>query len=698
MGNLSNLWNEDETPVVKKQQTESKNTASVKTYGKFNPEEVTHLAIHHTGGTNPQSALNWWKNPASGGVGAQFIIDRDGTVIESAPMTDITGHIMPNLSNKKISNKTALGIEVVAPSDKDVTPAQKEAVRKLYQDRILPAYPNIKLENILGHGELAKGYKGSHARHPEEGMSVVNYLKENLGKPKNNIVPVSNTSSMRQLWEEEPEVTQPNKPTVTIEPLQKEEYLTPEGGNLITPQTAYEPRGIPKLIQQGLTGLVSAPVSAVLGAGEPIAGVAQLAGRIMGRQTPEEMINAFQSMRGGLKEASGPMSYLTNRPAELAGELGPITTNMANYFYKGLPLASDLAKATVAGVGTGSLQGLMSPTEANLNNQDYLKQKSQDILTSAAMGGAFPIAIKGAQYLNKATGLNLGAKVANAPSQEQLASEASNFYKQAEQSGIQFDKKKFAEQMKTSEQDLRKLGYVKPAKGETDPYPEITQALRSLQNPATAKNYEELQILRTIINNGAMSNNPKTRMLAKDLRDSFDDYVLNAPKEHISIGTNEGAQAWTNARNSYNKLKKSEVFMDMLEKAEVEGATKYTQAGAENSLAKQLRQLVNNPKRMRTFSPEEQEQIRSAAVGGNIQNLLKFYGKFAPTSPVTAILANLGSLPLSAGALVSKGMASKIRERDVTNLADLMRVGKEGQITPQQIKIGDLLKMYEMEK
>jgi hypothetical protein len=185
----------------------TKNVGSVKTYGKFNPEEVTHLAIHHTGGTNPQSALNWWKNPASGGVGAQFIIDRDGTVIESAPMTDITGHIMPSLSNKNISNKTALGIEIVAPSDKDVTPEQKEAVRKLYQDRILPAYPNIKLENILGHGELAKGYKGSHARHPEEGMSVVNYLKENLGKPTEEITSTEEAPNYLSLIPRQP-VTQ----------------------------------------------------------------------------------------------------------------------------------------------------------------------------------------------------------------------------------------------------------------------------------------------------------------------------------------------------------------------------------------------------------------------------------------------------------------------------------------------------------
>ena len=696
MGNLSTLWEQEETPVVKKQQPITSKELAVKTYGKFKPEDVSHLAIHHTGGTSSQSALNWWKNPSSGGVGAHFIIDRDGTVIESAPMTDITGHIMPSLSNKKISNKSALGIELVAPSDKDVTSEQKEAVKKLYQERILPAYPNIKLENIVGHGELAKGYTGSHARHPEEGMSVVNYLKENLGKPE-NIIPVSN--NMSKLWEEQPDEVQQKKPTVTIEPYKEEDYASPEGGNLITPQTAYEPRGIPKLIQQGLSGLVSAPVSAALGVAEPIAGVSQLAGRLIGNKTTEDMINAFQGMRGGLKEASGPMSYLTNRPAELAGELGPLTTGMANLAYKKVPLTSDLAKATIAGFTTGGVQGGMAPTEANLDTNQYMQQKLKDVATSAAIGSAFPIVFKGAQYANKATGLNLGAKVANAPTQDQLVQEASNLYKKAEESGIQFNPTEFSNSMGKIAKNLRSEGY---AEGINAP---LDNVFKHLQDTTHPKDFTELQALRKMIQGQQKSTDPETRRLASILKDNFDEYVLHAPNEHITTGGKEGAQIWQQARNSYSKLKKAEIFDDMLEQAQIEGKTLFTQSGSENSLAKQLRQLTKNDKKMRTFSEEEQKAIKDAAKGGSAQNLLRFYGKFAPTSVVSS-LPSLGGIalnpaigvPLSFGAAMSRAAATKIRERDVSNLADLMRVGREGQISPQQTKIGDLLKMYEMEK
>jgi hypothetical protein len=168
--------------------TESKTNKQMygyaKTYGKFNPEEVSNLVIHHTGGDTPEGAMAWWNNPKSKGVGAHYIINKDGSVINTAPITDSTGHIMPDLATKKINNKTSLGIEIVGKSDKDVTQAQKDAVKRLYEEQILPTYPNIKLENIRGHGELAKGYTGSHARPEDEGSSVVNFLRAKQANPE----------------------------------------------------------------------------------------------------------------------------------------------------------------------------------------------------------------------------------------------------------------------------------------------------------------------------------------------------------------------------------------------------------------------------------------------------------------------------------------------------------------------------------
>lgn len=199
-----------------------------KTYDKFNPEEVSNLVIHHTGGDTPEGAMAWWKNKESKGVGAHYIINKDGSVIETAPMTHSTGHIMPDLATKKINNRTSLGIEIVGKSDKDVTQAQKDAVKRLYEKQILPTYPNIKLENIRGHGELAKGYTGSHARPEDEGSAVVNFLRAKQANPQQ-------TNNFTSLI-----------PTETIAPVA-------ENQGYYNPQTEYKPGFYnPNFVAQGI--------------------------------------------------------------------------------------------------------------------------------------------------------------------------------------------------------------------------------------------------------------------------------------------------------------------------------------------------------------------------------------------------------------------------------------------------------------
>lgn len=82
------------------------------------------------------------------------------------------------------------------------------------------------------------------------------------------------------------------------------------------------------------------------------------------------------------------------------------------------------------------------------------------------------------------------------------------------------------------------------------------------------------------------------------------------------------------------------------------------------------------------FTPEEQQAIIQAARGGNVQNLLRYFGKFAPTGPVSSIvplLTTAASAPLglaaTAGAMGARVAATKIRKSDVNKLAALMRAG-----------------------
>jgi len=279
----------------------------------------------------------------------------------------------------------------------------------------------------------------------------------------------------------------------------------------------------------------------------------------------------------------------------------------------------------------------------------------------------------------------VGARQTTAPTRGELAAQASKSFDAARQAGISFDPQKFSGNMLKIAGDLRQEGYTPTG------YPKIEAAIKELTAP-TPKDFTELQALRKIIQNSQVSADAAERRLATILKDKFDDYILNAPQSDL-VGTNTktGVAVWKQARDQYNRQMKGEIFERMLEDAQLD-VSKFTQSGTENSLAQQLRQLAKNDKKMRLFTKEEQAAIRSAAKGSTTQNMLKFYGRFAPTSSVGGLFAGGATvyeptigLPFTAGAITSRYGATKMRESSVQNLADIMRAGRGANIPPNLV-------------
>lgn len=266
-------------------------------------------------------------------------------------------------------------------------------------------------------------------------------------------------------------------------------------------------------------------------------------------------------------------------------------------------------------------------------------------------------------------------RIATAPSAEELAARSSQLFKQAKESNVEINARDFANTMKTIGSELREEGY--------DPrsYPKLDVAFSQLQNAKMPKDFNELKTLRKFIQGAQKSNDLEEKRLATILKDRFDDYVLNIPETSVKAGDKQGLQAWKEARDVYSRMSKAEIFDDMLETAELTKG-KFSQSGLENALYNELKKLATNEKRMRLFTPEEQEAIKQAVRGSNMQNVLRIFGKFAPTSSVSSILpllttaasAPLG-LTLTAGAVGSRVAATKMRKQDVKRLAALMRAG-----------------------
>jgi hypothetical protein len=265
-----------------------------------------------------------------------------------------------------------------------------------------------------------------------------------------------------------------------------------------------------------------------------------------------------------------------------------------------------------------------------------------------------------------------------APSAEQLSQTSRNLFTSAKESGVELNAKDFATNMAGIGKELRNEGY--------DPrlYPKLAVALDEMTQAGIPKDFNELSTLRKFIQGAQKSADPDERRLATMLKDDFDTYVSNIPESSVVGGSKEGLKQWKDARDTYSRLSKSEVFTDMIENAQLD-KSKFSMSGMENSLAQQLRQLAKNDKKMRLFTQEEQDAIKKAAKGGVGQNALRFVGKFAPTSAVSSIPALLATsvsgpvgLAATAASMGARMGATQMRKSDVNKLAALMRAGKQG--------------------
>jgi hypothetical protein len=310
-----------------------------------------------------------------------------------------------------------------------------------------------------------------------------------------------------------------------------------------------------------------------------------------------------------------------------------------------------------------------------LRNEGQMIQEAVQPVASRVAGAVEPVTAKIADALRSEPKIDIAGIAKTAPALEDLASQSSALFKQAKESGVELNPQYFSNMMKSVGKDLRSEGY------DARLMPKVGVALEEMQNAKIPKDFEELSTLRKFVQNAQKSVDPDERRIASILKAEFDDYVANIPDSSIVGGDKTGLKAWKDARDTYSRMSKSEIFTDMLENAELD-KTKFSMSGAENSLSQQLRQLAKNDKKMRLFTKEEQAAIKQASKGTNTQNVLRLFGKFAPTSAVSSIPALLTTsvsgplgLALTAGSMGARYGATKMRKSDVNQLAAMMRAG-----------------------
>lgn len=442
-------------------------------------------------------------------------------------------------------------------------------------------------------------------------------------------------------------------------------------------------RAIAPTLAGAQIGSAGGPMGAVLGATAiPAAdAINNLLNLIASPFTDKRLIPASQAIQNLMTAAGVPAAPETQTPTErvVSGGLESLTgvaRTIPEFVRRGAELIP-----TVAG---------------GISRQMAVAPGTQAIVTpTASMAGQTVTETTGSPLAGMATTLATGAAGSvKRPQREQalptatLDRIASERYKFLEESGIELNNDAFSKSMSDVAKNLRKEGYTPKA------YPKISGAIDELTATEQPKDWTELQALRKMIKAGQKSTDPEERRLASILLDEYDNYLMNVPKTDILKGDVKAVgQAWDEARNAYSRMKKSEVFEDMLDEAKLD-VSKFTQSGEENSLAKQLRQLAKNDKKMRLFTADERKAIEQAAKGGTTQNLLKFFGRFAPTGPVSGIftggasvLAPQVGIPMALGSAASRVAATNMRRGTVEDLANIMRMGRTPEVTGGPFRI-----------
>ena len=408
-----------------------------------------------------------------------------------------------------------------------------------------------------------------------------------------------------------------------------------------------------------LIGSVALPAGDVLNTGinAVTGGINRFAGtNIPQLQMPSDVAQQYMTQAGLPVAQTGPERMIQTAGGAMGGtaaELPAVTrlaTTAASPFIRGV--AESAAAAPKSQIAAAPISAVASQGVYEKTGNPYL-----------AMGAG---AVAGAPF-----GFTIKQNALNAPKQSELAQAAKNLYAQAEASDIRFNSYKFSDAMKVAEHELENEGFT------PEGFAGIKGVLNRMQETEKSKDFNRLQAIRKMIQTQQKSTDPETRRLASILKDNFDEYVLSAPPEHLTSGNPEGLKIWQDARQTYSKLKKAEIFDDMFENAQFD-------KDLNTSLTRQMKQLATNPRRMRTFTPEEQSAIIDVAKGNNVQKTLALAGKFAPDSVLGVLTqGTIGyggglhiGIPTAAGSYASKIAAEKLKSNEISKLADMMRLGK----------------------
>lgn len=238
------------------------------------------------------------------------------------------------------------------------------------------------------------------------------------------------------------------------------------------------------------------------------------------------------------------------------------------------------------------------------------------------------------------------------PTTEQLHAASSALYKAADDAGVVIKPESTAKAaaMIRRVAEAENLGKLPPKLKEAH---DVLVERAASGKPLSLKDADKA---RGLINDAAQSLDAGDRRLAAIVKSGYDDFLNNlGPADTLAGAAAQGVSLLKDARALWTRKSHSETLDAMQRNAEVDGESKYTQAGTEHALRNEFKKLYKSDDAQRFMTPEQLAAVRKVAAPGAAANALRNLGKMDPSRGGMAATMNTvvgGGIGAGLGALV----------------------------------------------
>ncbi len=273
---------------------------------------------------------------------------------------------------------------------------------------------------------------------------------------------------------------------------------------------------------------------------------------------------------------------------------------------------------------------------------------------------------------------------------EQLKGMSQGLYDEAKTAGVEYTAPGYTRLVAGLEHKLAGEGIRKDLHPDT--FHAITEMIKTGKSNGAVpggKNISlnELDQLRQVASKARRrfgeSSNDADKRLSRIVTDRIDDFINKPVTGDIAAGDPaKASESIKHARALWQRMRKAETLDKINERALNKVGANYSNAGMQTALRQEFKNLANSPKFSR-FSKEEQAVIRRIVRGASTENMLRWAGKFAPTSPVSAMVSMfvgapggpVGQVALMGAGTVARNISARMGASKVNELNALVRRG-----------------------